>query len=55
MTEQHFYAFYYRSDSHIPFYDRTFGDYRNAMKWVEKNKERFAFFTVNCLPKRYWR
>lgn len=51
--EHHYYAFYLKPGEPIPFYDRTFPDLNNAMRWVKEQK-RLAFFTIDCLPKDYW-
>lgn len=52
----HYYAFELREAEPIPFYRRTFGTMRDVLHWLTKDNPRGhkRFYTVNCLPKRYW-
>jgi hypothetical protein len=51
----HYYTFYWNKDWEFPVYDRTFPDLRSTSQWLKKQlEERKAFFTVDCLPKRYF-
>ena len=53
-TINHFYAFRIKEGERIPIFERTFGTKKAAMAWVEK-QQGFAFFTINCLPKDFFR
>jgi hypothetical protein len=56
MTEpsSHFYAFTLRPSSPIPFYERTFSSKAGFDYWEAHHARHPAFYTINCLPKRYW-
>lgn len=54
---RHFYAFFLREDPMYrgwPIYDRTFPDAQSASRWIREDPEH-RFYTINCLPRRYWR
>jgi hypothetical protein len=56
MRDDHYYAFELREGEPIPFYKRTFGSVEGVLSWVtsENRLRRKRFYTINCLPKKYW-
>jgi hypothetical protein len=53
VKERHYYVFTMRESSPIPFYERTMSTLAGTLRWIGRSRH-VAFFTIDCLPKRYW-